>query len=453
MYLRHISLREFVELTSAELQMRPEEFQDDTFLRTAKLSLDRPAVRKQTATGQRGREVHRSLVDKAVALCQGLLSEPPIPDYPGRIALAALEELLRRGGGRWKQARAHTVLRFDQWSRSGAFDAAWVRSQVALVSRRSARGTTPLFSDEEGPVVGVFLGGPLSELRAVGESGAIDELHRRMEEELRKLEGDLGGMLRFRLFHPSFDVHGDDRQDLWEWDLGLLDEKVAVLIVAEIGRHAVGFGGACELQYFRRLPGEAAHLLSHECPSRSNYLPGYGREIGVETLPCADWHLIPGRIADFLKRRQLPILDAARRRDDAIVLAEASHRAIAERWGSLSRARQAAVRDDADVTDACMQRVLARASAFAGLSAYSQQRLVDGILGSEALHRPGAGRDEVDVDVLLQVGAANGWSANEMSMLAREGRRRISTVEAAATRLSYSEAESWRELYSEVFGV
>jgi hypothetical protein len=45
-------LREFVSLVARELRMQPDEFDAELFLRTSKLSLDRPAGRRPTSTGQ-----------------------------------------------------------------------------------------------------------------------------------------------------------------------------------------------------------------------------------------------------------------------------------------------------------------------------------------------------------------------------------------------------------------
>jgi hypothetical protein len=452
---RHITLREFETLVARELRMRPEEFTDDAFRRTAKLSLDRPAARRPMDTGQRGRELHRSLPDKAVALVQGLLDEPPVADYPGRVALAALDELLRRGHGRWQEHRVRTVVRWDQWARSGEFDARWVRERIGSLGRPSRQRSEKLFG-ESPLVVGLYLGGPLSEVRRAGDSRMVPELHQQMECELRNLEVRLDGLIRFRLFHPSHDVESRSSVDLWEWDLGLLEEEVAVLLVAEIGTHAIGFGGACELSHFRKLPGEAAHLLSHQCEQHSNYLLGFGHEIGVETLPFSDWQQIPSRVADFLQRRAQHILDAMRRRDDAILLVEEAHRRIVAQWNGLTKARRLQVLDDADLSLQKMERVVQRPAAFAALSAFSQSRLRDVLLGVDGgSSRPSAdATDDLDVAPLLRLAAAAGWPAEEIATTHRAAVQRRGNVRpAAAARMAYADADSWRALHDELFGV
>lgn len=444
--LRHITLREFVALTASELRMQPEEFADHTFLRIAKLSLDRPAARRQTAAGQRGRELHRTLPDKAVALVGSLLEQPPVRDYPGRVAMAAVEELVRRGRGRWKWGRTGTILRFDQWARSGGFDPAWVRAGVVGSGRQLSSSAPALFLDQPLLTIGVLLGGPLVNMRIAGETRIVERIHELTQAELRELETRLNGALRFRLFHPSHDVELHDGGEVWEWDIGLLEEKVAVLVVAEIGTHSVGFGGACELSCFRRLPGEAVQLLSQQCETRSNYLASYSREIGAELIPYVDWRQVPRRLVRFLERRRLQIVDAVRRREDAIVLAEATHRAVAARWRTLSPTRQAHVRDDADIGVAHMVRAMERPSAFAALTSFTQQRIVDAVLGVDD-----ATTADVDVDALLLAAAAEQWPAHEIRAMLQEGRERVGSVRAAAARPSYADPEAWLDLHDELF--
>lgn len=448
--LRHIWLREFVALVGRELQMRPEEFADERFLRIAKLSLDRPAGRRQTPTGQRGREIQRSLPDKVVALVGSLLMHPPIPDYPGRVAMAAAEELVQRGHARMAVERAGAILRFDEWGRSARFDPGWVRDAVQSVRRQRTRGTEQLFGLP--PLnIGLFLGGPLNDLRAAGQLAAVPELHHEMESVLRGLEAEQGDV-RYTLFHPSFDVESQHHRDLWDYDLSLLEDQVSVLIVAEIGPHAIGFGAACELERFRGLPGEAAHLISRECTSRSNYVPGLSSELGIETLPYGDPGHIPARVASHLRSRHWHILDAARRRDDAVLLVEQTHRRLIAGFNHscMTRTRRAQVLDDADISEARMARVLARPSAFAALSAYSQQRLLDRLDG---LGGEGASDVHVDVDSLLVAAKARRWSAERIETLLHEGRARADGVTAAATRIAYLDPDSWTELNDALFGV
>ncbi|MEN3281509.1 MAG: hypothetical protein V7607_2649 [Solirubrobacteraceae bacterium] len=446
---RHLSLREFVGLVSTELGIPAEELQEDEFLRTAKRALDEPASRNRGRHGERGRERYRTLPTKFAALVGALLGDPPIPGHAGRVALAAGEELLRRGRGRWREDRTRTILRFDEWA----------RNPLALDPKRLARGVGPaggrrtpparaetLFDPHRELTIGVYLGGPLQALRANGQSDVVGDLHERCAQEFTQLSAELGGQVRFRLFHPSWDTPLREPYDLWEWDLGLLEDGTDLLVVADIGRYAISFGVACEIHQFRQLPGETLHVRARECDSRSAYVDGLTGEVAMASISNGHWHGVAAAARAWIKPRIALLLDASRRRDDAVFLVESQHRRLARRWEQLPAARRSVIRDAADISAQRMSRVLERPASFAALPAFSLDRLRDLVLDDSA--RP---TEVVDVDALLDTATRDGWSASEVAAVLAEARRRVQSLRAAATRPS-DDGRYFQALHDELYG-
>jgi hypothetical protein len=434
---RHISLRDFVTMISAELAIPEDELYEDDFLCAAKSALDAPASRIHDRQGIRGRERHPTIPTKFAALVDQLLRDPPLPEYAARVAMRAGDELLRRGRARRTGDRARTIVRFEQWARNPRLISkrALAQSVGPAGGRRAVPQSDALFDDRPAEEIGIYLAGPLQVLRDVGATDVIAAIHEGCEAALAELTRDIGGVVRFRLIHPSHDDPLPDADDMWDWDLGLLEEAADVLVVADLGRYAISFGVACEIGRFRQLPGELIHFRSAMCEGHSSYLEGLTREVGMDAITCRNPFEIPHRMKVWVKHRMPTIIDAARRRDDAVVLATPAHRRLVRNWRGLSTARREAVRDAADLNPARMIRVLESAAAFAALPGHATRRL-DALVIDDRTRS--SWRGNVDVDNLLAAATRGRWPADETSTVLAESRKRVSDLRAAATRADQS---------------
>lgn len=451
--MQHMWLREFVGLVAQDLGVSETDLRDDErFLSRTKTALDAVAARQRQRSGTRGAERFGTLGGKHRILVETLLRIPPLPAHPGRVAWAAAQELLRRGGAEWTDDGSLTVLRYDHWARQGGrVDAEWMATRVHHRRRAHPRSSQPpLFALDERPIISVYLSGPLLSLRLSGDNETVARIHGECDRELRALQAELGNGFEFRLLHPSADVPAGDPKRLWDWDIGLLEDVATVLVVADLGAHPAGFGAACEVLSYARLPGMIAYISSDLCEDRSRYTYGLIGELGIERVRCPSLPELPRRLRTWVRERMTLIVDAARRRDDAVLLAEPLHRRLNDRWPKLNRRQRGVIYDMLDLTPLRMPRILESASAFAQLSNFSHSRLRD-LLGAEEERAQSARPPIVDVNALFRAARAGGWPAGEIHRVFEEAAHLAERAVADVRRAAFTDEESFALLHHELF--